>query len=81
MWLSDGGHLCLDWYNEGGGEQPTVLMLPGITGAQEDVYNGVQRNIDLMRLNRGKSVGNWLRNELRALNLALTTMQCSITEP
>ena len=40
LWLSDGGHLCLDWYNEGGGEQPTVLMLPGITGAQEeDVYN------------------------------------------
>ena len=34
LWLSDGGHLCLDWYNEGGGEQPTVLMLPGITGAQ-----------------------------------------------
>ena len=29
---SDGGHVCLDWFNEKTDEQPTVLMLPGITG-------------------------------------------------
>ncbi len=29
---SDGGHVCLDWYNEKRDDQPTVLMLPGITG-------------------------------------------------
>ena len=35
--MNDGGHVCLDWYNEMEGEQvdrdrPTVLMLPGMTG-------------------------------------------------
>ena len=33
--LRDGGHLCLDWYNERSPEQPTVLMLPGITGTYD----------------------------------------------
>jgi len=32
--LSDGGHICLDWYCEGSQEQPTILMLPGITGIE-----------------------------------------------
>ena len=30
--MSDGGHVCLDWYNDNGKGQPTVLFLPGITG-------------------------------------------------
>ncbi len=29
---SDGGRVCLDWFNEKTDNQPTVLMLPGITG-------------------------------------------------
>lgn len=35
---SDGGHLCLDWYNEKAAEQPTVLFLPGITGSSDENY-------------------------------------------
>ena len=30
--MSDGGHVCLDWYNIQSKDQPTVLFLPGITG-------------------------------------------------
>ena len=30
--MSDGGHVCLDWYNVKSQDQPTVLFLPGITG-------------------------------------------------
>ena len=30
--MSDGGHVCLDWYNVNTSDQPTVLFLPGITG-------------------------------------------------
>lgn len=30
--MSDGGHVCLDWYNIKSKDQPTVLFLPGITG-------------------------------------------------
>lgn len=30
--MSDGGHVCLDWYNEREADQPTVLFLPGLTG-------------------------------------------------
>lgn len=43
--MSDGGHVCLDWFNERGSSQqgvstddsssedsPIVLMLPGVTG-------------------------------------------------
>ncbi len=30
--MSDGGHVCLDWYNEGHPSQPTLIVLPGITG-------------------------------------------------
>ena len=32
--MNDGGHVCLDWYNEGGREQPTVLLCPGVTGEE-----------------------------------------------
>ena len=40
--MSDGGHVCLDWFNERGSmeergsagseDDPIVLMLPGVTG-------------------------------------------------
>lgn len=30
--MSDGGHVCLDWYNERGPSQPTLVVLPGLTG-------------------------------------------------
>ena len=35
--MNDGGHVCLDWYNEMEGEhvdtdRPTILMLLGMTG-------------------------------------------------
>ena len=30
--MSDGGHVSIDWYNEVSPHQPTVLILPGITG-------------------------------------------------
>jgi len=36
--MSDGGHLCLDWYNETSPQQPTVLFMPGITGGEHRVY-------------------------------------------
>ncbi|XP_064382470.1 protein ABHD1-like [Halichondria panicea] len=35
---SDDGHVCLDWFNEKTDEQPTVLMLPGITGSSNENY-------------------------------------------
>ena len=37
--MSDGGHVCLDWFNERGcdeddssGDGPIILILPGATG-------------------------------------------------
>lgn len=30
--MSDGGHVCLDWYNERDPSQPTLVILPGLTG-------------------------------------------------
>ena len=36
--MSDGGHVCLDWFNEGGmsgstsSDDPIVLLLTGVTG-------------------------------------------------
>lgn len=40
IFMKDGGHVCLDWFNEGAscGEErrdngdPIVLILPGVTG-------------------------------------------------
>lgn len=30
--MSDGGHVCLDWYNELDPSQPTLVILPGLVG-------------------------------------------------
>ena len=30
--MSDGGHVCLDWYNEYNPTQPIVIILPGLAG-------------------------------------------------
>lgn len=44
--MSDGGHICLDWFNERGtppgfgargSEDPIVLILPGITGTVNEL--------------------------------------------
>jgi predicted alpha/beta-fold hydrolase len=37
--MSDGGHVCLDWYNVKSKDQPTVLFLPGITGTDIQTYD------------------------------------------
>lgn len=42
--MSDGGHVSIDWYNEVSPHQPTVLILPGITGSSDEGY--VQHWID-----------------------------------
>ncbi|KAL5493886.1 hypothetical protein EMCRGX_G015121 [Ephydatia muelleri] len=36
--MSDGGHVSIDWYNERSPRQPTVLILPGITGSSDEGY-------------------------------------------
>ncbi|KAL5493878.1 hypothetical protein EMCRGX_G015112 [Ephydatia muelleri] len=36
--MSDGGHVSIDWYNERSPRQPTVLILPGITGSSDESY-------------------------------------------
>lgn len=36
--MSDGGHVSIDWYNERSPDQPTVLILPGITGSSDESY-------------------------------------------
>ena len=47
--MSDGGHVCLDWFNERGSapecsdegaEGPIILMLPGVTGMQDLAERG-----------------------------------------
>lgn len=44
--MRDGGHVCLDWFNERGtppgfgargSEDPIVLILPGITGTVKEL--------------------------------------------